>query len=113
MTIVKQRHSGTNVYCLITVHTKNKTLLTYVCTDRILDSPQFVYNKMFLKILLWKLVDNIFHIFNILSTLLAVRTTIVLPVQTVRIMKKNCVVLYILADKNKLISRNVYNDIPH
>ena len=26
-------------------------------------------------------------------------------------MKKFCVVLYIVADKNKLISRNVYNDI--
>ena len=31
-------------------------------------------------------------------------------VQTVKIMKKFFVVSYIVADKNKLISRNVYND---
>ena len=32
-------------------------------------------------------------------------------VQTVKIVKRFCAVSYIVADKNKLISRNVYNDI--
>ena len=49
-----------------------------------------------------------FHIFNVLSTPIAVWTIFV---QSVKIVKKFCVVSYIVADTNKLISRNVYNDI--
>ena len=40
--------------------TKIKPFSTYVCTERFFDSPQFVYNKIFLKKLLQKLVAHIF-----------------------------------------------------
>ena len=42
--------------------TKIKPFSTYVCTERFLDSPQFVYNKIFLKKLLQKLVAHIFTV---------------------------------------------------
>ena len=42
--------------------TKIKPFSTYVCTEWFFDSPQFVYNKIFLKKLLQKLVAHIFTI---------------------------------------------------
>ena len=40
--------------------TRIKPFSTYVCTDRIFDSPPFMYNKIFLKKLLQKLLAPIF-----------------------------------------------------
>ena len=37
--------------------------ITYVCSDRIFDSPPFMHNKVFLEKLLWKFVAHIFTLF--------------------------------------------------